>query len=234
MAALFTRVVEERVRNRLITLLFSLLSAAVAAAGVSVVFSGGAVLTDRSLLIPFLCTAALAFLSAAFPRVIGFPCVVGVGAALALLAYGLFGLSPAGKGASIGVLVVGEGGTISVRFGASGTAFHRSLPKDSSGPILVEALMVRFDSLWPLFGGGERMALTAVRFGDGSGGELVSTLPLERFLRVDSGGGVGPVYSTGIPGVRVERITTRFTGQRLVAGMRIGIYRGNDDVLLIR
>ncbi len=222
---LFARGLDGRRRNRIVTVALALLSPAVAAAAVSLIAAGSLAPYDRSLLIAAAGVLASSCMAVRFPRAVGFPCVVGIGAAVALVGYCVLGLPPARGEAPIGLVVMGEGGTASVRFDPPGGETREAVIAPDPAPIRAEALLVGFDRLWPVAGGTERLALRSIRFGEDGPAISGAGLPLDPIVdsRLVAGGKVAV-----FPGIRAELLVGVRAEDRLPAGTRLGIYRSAE------
>ncbi len=222
---LFSRRLIGRRRDRIVTITLALLSPAVAAVAVSVISAPSLDLYDRSLLIAAACVMAISFLSVRFPRAVGFPSIIGIGAIVAFVGYGALALPRAQSETPVGLLVMGDAGTLSVRFEPSGGE-TREIGGDLF-PIRAEALLIRFDRLWPVLGGTERLALTAVRFGEGSPPATANDLVHDP--SIDPGFAAGP-WISGLPGIRTEILVGVWEEDRLSAGARLEIYRSEGGL----
>ncbi len=227
---LFKRGLDVRRRNRIVTVALALLSPAVAAAAVSLIAAGSFAPYDRSLLTAAAGVLALSCVAVRFPRAVGFPCVVGFGAAVALVGYCVLGLPPARSRAPIGLVVMGEGGTVSVRFDPPGGETREAAIAPDPAPIRAEALLVGFDRLWPVAGGTERLALRSVRFGEGGPGVFGKGMPLETLIdsRLVAGGKIAV-----FPGIRAELLVGFSPENPFPAGSRLGIYRSSESLQLL-
>jgi hypothetical protein len=155
---------------------------------------------------------------------------VGIGAAVALLGYGLLSLPPAVEGSALGLLVFGEGDAVSVRFGsAGGFRYEENIPSVSL-PIRAEALLVGFDGLLPILGGSERIVLTSVRFGNGASSRRSPPTPIESFLTIDSN---EEAFSAAVPGISLKQLTAEFVAERTTPGTRLGIYQGRGRISIL-
>jgi hypothetical protein len=196
-----------------------LLALSVATGGFSVIAAEGAVSGERSLFIAAFCIAVLSSASLLFPRAFGFPCLIGIGAAIAIVGYCFLSIPPTHEDDAVGILSIGEGDSVSVRF-RSADGFSEEASGRLSPPVRIELHRVTFHRLYPVWGGTKRAALSSIRFGDGSLLQSTRPTPVRSFATQD--GGEESLF--GALGIRIDRMTVEFVPDPVIAGMRLGIY----------
>jgi hypothetical protein len=228
--ALATRLFGARVNTRrvarLSSFLFVMLALAVAAFSLSIVVSGGAILSGW----PAVCVAVLVALSARFPRAFGFPVVVGLGAAVAIMGYCLFSLPPAAEDAPVGSIAFAQGDAVSVRFAGTDLPSRQVEGRTSLFPVHAEVFVVRFHRLWPVFGGTARSSLRSLRFGTGAALLPPQTLPVDYLFPSD---GRTDASRTLVFGIRIDKITGDYEPESVAVGDRLGLYLREGSIRFI-
>jgi hypothetical protein len=220
-----------RLIARLSSFLFVMLALTVAAFSLSVVVSGGAILSGWSIVPPAALFAVSAALSWRFPRAFGFPVVVGLGAAGAIMGYCLFSLPPATEDAPVGSVAFARGDAVSVRF--AGTAISSQQVErgaDSLLPVHAEVAVVRFHKLWPFFGGMARSSLRSLRFGAGAPILSPQPLPIDYLFPTE---GRSDASRTLLLGIRIDKLTGDFEPENVAVGARLGIYLREGSIRFI-
>lgn len=217
--------------STLSSFLFVLLALAVAAFSLSIVVSGGATLSSWSIVPPAACVAVLAALSSRFPRAFGFPIVVGLGAAVAIMGYCLFSLPPATEDAPVGSIAFAQGDAVSVRFAGTDLSSRQVEGRAASLlPVHAEVLVVRFHKLWPVFGGMARSSLRSLRFGTGASILSPQPLPIDYLFPSE---GSGEASRAILLGIWIDKMAGDFEPEGVAVGERLGIYLREGSIRFI-
>jgi hypothetical protein len=153
-------------RNLSLSLCFILLSGAVAALAVSLVYSGGGIFVEKGLYLPLTCLGGLSMLALRFPRAAGFPLILLGGLAAVWLGFSWWRLPLLGEEALVRVTNEGSaryvvqvpgGGT-----GGPGEERRLSFGGDENTLLWITLTRLAYHRFIPLIGGEVRGSVTEI------------------------------------------------------------------------